>query len=189
MAWEPSEEQRDFRDGLRRFLAEHAPPAALRRAIGASAGYDTVLWQRLTRELALPGLTLDEACGGQGFGPEEQACAQRELGFALAASPYFASAVLAGGALTALAPSPARDALLSAIAAGATAALAWVELGAGFGLEEVALVAESSTGGLRLHGAKTVVVDGHSAAHVLVVARLPGTRGLEGLALLALPGD
>src|SRR5215475_846354 len=101
MAWEPTEEQRDFRDGLRRFLAEHAPATALRKAIAASPGYDTALWQRLTHELGLPGLTLDESCGGQGFGPEEQACAQRELGFALAASPYFASAVLAGGALAA----------------------------------------------------------------------------------------
>ena len=189
MAWEPSAEQRDFRDGLRRFLAEHAPPTALRKAIGSGPGYDTSLWQRLTGELGLPGLTVGEACGGQGFGPEEQACVQRELGFALAASPYFATAVLAGGALMALPASPARDALLSAIAGGETAALAWVEPGAGFGLDEVALLAEPSGGRLRLRGAKTCVVDGHSAAHVLVIARLRGTRGQEGLALLGLPGD
>ena len=189
MVWEPSEEQRDFRDGLRRFLAEHAPSTALRKAIGSSPGYDTALWRRLTRELGLPGLTLDESCGGQGFGPEEQACVQRELGFALAASPYFASAVLAGGALMALAASPARDALLSAIAAGETAALAWVEPGREFDLAEVALVAGPSEGGLRLRGAKTCVVDGHSAAHVLVAARMAGTRGGDGLALLALRGD
>jgi alkylation response protein AidB-like acyl-CoA dehydrogenase len=42
---------------------------------------------------------------------------------------------------------------------------------------------------MRLRGAKTCVVDGHSAAHVLVIARLAGTRGHGGLALLALPGD
>jgi alkylation response protein AidB-like acyl-CoA dehydrogenase len=189
MAWEPSEEQRDFRDGLRRFLAEHAPSTALRKAIASDPAYDTALWQRLTGELGLPGLCVDEALGGQGFGPEEQACVQRELGYALAASPYFASAVLAGGALAALPASPARDARLAAIAAGETAALAWVEPGAGFGLEEVALVALPSGDRMRLRGAKTCVVDGHSAAHVLVVARLPGTRGLDGLALLALTGD
>src|SRR5262245_56089240 len=181
MAWEPSDEQRAFREALRGFLREHAPSPALRRASASEAGYDTALWQRATRELALPGVAIAESLGGQGFG-------QRELGYALAASPYFASVVLAAGALAALPPARARDAVLTAIAAGETAALAWVEPGAGFGLEDVALTAEAAPGGVALRGAKTAVVDGHSAAHLLVVARLPGTRGQDGLALLHLPG-
>jgi alkylation response protein AidB-like acyl-CoA dehydrogenase len=188
MAWEPSDEQRAFREGLRSFLREHAPSAALRQAASTDAGYDAALWQRATRELGLPGVAIAERCGGQGFGPLEQALVQRELGYALAASPYFASAVLAAGALAELPPAPARDALLAAIASGETAALAWVEPGAGFGLEEISLVAEPAPTGMLLRGAKTAVVDGHSAAHLLVVARLPGTRGLEGLTLLHLPG-
>jgi alkylation response protein AidB-like acyl-CoA dehydrogenase len=189
MAWEPTDEQRAFREGLRSFLREHAPSAAVRRAAASDAGYDTALWQRASRELGLAGVAIPESCGGQGFGPLEQALVQRELGYALAATPYFASAVLAAGALGELAASPARDRLLGAIAAGETAALAWVEPGAGFGLEEVTLAVEDAGSELRLRGAKTVVVDGHSAAHLLVVARLPGTRGLDGLALLHLPGD
>jgi alkylation response protein AidB-like acyl-CoA dehydrogenase len=189
MSWEPSDEQRAFREGLRAFLREHAPSAALRRASSSETGYDPALWQRLTRELGLPGVAIAEAHGGQGFGPLEQALVQRELGYALAATPYFASAVLAAGALAELEPSPARDALLAAIAAGETATLAWVEPGAGFALEEVALAIEGTAPEWVLRGAKTVVVDGHSAAHLLVVARLPGTRGPDGLALLHVPGD
>jgi alkylation response protein AidB-like acyl-CoA dehydrogenase len=189
MAWESSDEQRAFREGLRGFLREHAASAALRRAAASETGYDPALWLRATRELGLPCVAIAEACGGQGFGPLEQALVQRELGYALAATPYFASAVLAAGALAELPPSPARDALLAAIAQGETATLAWVESGAGFGLEEIAIAVEGAAPSLRLRGAKTLVVDGHSAAHLLIVARLPGTRGLDGLALLHLPGE
>jgi alkylation response protein AidB-like acyl-CoA dehydrogenase len=189
MSWEPTDEQRAFREGLRAFLREHAPSAALRRAASSERGYDPALWQRLTRELALPGVAIAEVHGGQGFGPYEQALVQRELGYALAATPYFASAVLAAGALAEMPATRERDALLTALAAGETATLAWVEPGAGFGLDEVAMTVEGAGAELRLRGAKTVVVDGHSAEHLLVVARLPGTRAFEGLVLLRVAGD
>jgi alkylation response protein AidB-like acyl-CoA dehydrogenase len=189
LAFEPSEEQRAFRESLRRFLGERAPAAARRRAMQSEAGYDAALWRAAAAELGLAGLCVDERHGGQGFGPAEQALVQRELGAALACVPYFSSAVLAGGALSAQGPCDESAALLSAIAAGETAALAWVEPGAGFALEEVRIEAHAGAGGFRLRGVKTCVVDGSTARHLLVVARLPGSRGLEGLTLLRVEPD
>jgi alkylation response protein AidB-like acyl-CoA dehydrogenase len=186
MADSESDEQRAFRETLRRFLAQRAPSSELRRAIGSETGYDAALWRGVRDELALPGLAIDERHGGQGFGASELALVQRELGHALASAPFFASAVLAGGALAELDADPKAAALLTGIAGGETATLAWVEPGAGFGVEAVAL--ETSANG-RLRGAKTVVLDGHHAQHLLVVARLPGTRGLEGLTLVHVAGD
>jgi alkylation response protein AidB-like acyl-CoA dehydrogenase len=184
--WQPGEEQRAFREVLRSFLSEHAPLAAARAAMQGEAGHDPALWRRACAELGLAGLAIAEAHGGQGFGVEEQALVQRELGYALACTPYFASCALAGGALAALQPGERRDALLAAIAAGETAALAWLEPGAGFALEEVALEVAP---GDRLRGAKTCVIDGHSARHLLVVARRPGTRGQQGLGVWSLAPD
>jgi alkylation response protein AidB-like acyl-CoA dehydrogenase len=182
---EALEEQQVFRETLRRFLTERAPSAELRRAMESESGYDAALWRSASDELALAGLGIEERCGGQGFGAQELALAARELGYALACAPFFASAVLAAGALAPFADDARAATLLRAIAAGETATLAWVEPGAGFALEEVAL---ERRGG-RLRGAKTCVLDGHSAAHLLVVAREPGTRGQGGLTLLALAGD
>jgi len=186
---EASEERRAFRDGLRRFLSERAPSAALRRTLAGEAGFDPALWQAATRELGLPGLCIAESAGGQGFGPREQALALRELGHALACTPFFASCVLAGGALAALPRSEVRDALLAAIASGETASLAWIEPGAGFALEEVALTARDGARGVLLRGAKTCVLDGHFAQHLLLVAREPGSCGLEGLTLYRVDPD
>ena len=113
----------------------------------------------------------------------------RELGFALACAPFFASAVLAAGALAPLADDPRAAALLRAIAGGETATLAWVEPGAGFALEEVALEVRGGGDALRLRGSKVHVLDGHSAQHLLVVARQGRTRGSAGLTLLQVACD
>ena len=178
------EERRVFRETLRRFLEERAPAPERRRAMESQRGYDPELWRSACSELELAGLAIDERHGGQGFGPEELGLAARELGYALACVPFFSSAVLAAGALAAFADDARAAALLRAIASGETAALAWVEPDAGFALDEVTLSAAA-----QLRGRKTAVIDGHSARHLLVVAREPGTHGESGLTLLALAGD
>jgi alkylation response protein AidB-like acyl-CoA dehydrogenase len=63
-----SEEQDEFRETLRRFLAEKSPSAEVRRVMESPEGYDPVLWKQMATELGLQGLALPEACGGQGFG-------------------------------------------------------------------------------------------------------------------------
>jgi alkylation response protein AidB-like acyl-CoA dehydrogenase len=180
-----SEEQEEFRGVLRRFLEEKAPATELRRMFASPAGYDAALWKQMAAELGLQGIHLPEAAGGQGFGFLELGIVLEEMGRALLPSPYLASCVLAAEALRCTGGE--RDPLLPGIASGeAIATLAWVEPGAGWDPAEVALAAHADGATYRLSGAKRAVLSADAATHLVVAARLPGTRGEAGLVLLAL---
>ena len=183
-----SPEQQEFAGELRRFCAEAAPASAVRRAMQTGSGLDPSLWERMSRDLGLPGLAIPEALGGQGFGVTELALAAAELGRALACAPFFSTAVLAGRALWHGAAPEERAELLPGLAAGATAALAYVEPGGGFDPAEIAMQAEPTGAGFAVTGAKHLVVDGHTADRLVVAARLPGTRGAAGLSLFLVEG-
>jgi alkylation response protein AidB-like acyl-CoA dehydrogenase len=181
-----SDEQEEFRGVLRRFLEEKAPATELRRTFASPAGYDTALWKQMASELGLQGIHLPEAVGGQGFGFLELGIVLEEMGRALLPSPYFASSVLAAEAVRWAGGE--ADPLLRGIASGeAIATLAWVEPGAGWDPAAVALEAHADGGAAyRLVGAKHAVLSADAATHLVVAARLPGTRGATGLTLLAL---
>jgi alkylation response protein AidB-like acyl-CoA dehydrogenase len=183
------DEEREFRDVLRRFLGEVSPPPEVRRLMDSEAGFDARAWERMREELGLPGLAVPEAAGGQGFGLVELGLALAEAGRALACAPLFGTAVLAGRAVAHAATGSARSDLLAAQAAGEVLALAVFEPGSGFDLAEVAM--EARRAGLErvLDGSKTLVVDGHTARRILVVARERASRGEEGLGLFAVAGD
>ncbi len=189
MSHPASDEEREFRDVLRRFLAEAAPPAEVRRLMDSDAGFDEDAWKRLREELALPGLAVPEAQGGQGFGLVELGLALAEFGRSLACAPFFGTAVLAGRAALHAAQGAARDELLAAIAAGEVLALAWVEPGKNWDPAELAMQARRSGSDWLLDGCKSFVVDGHSARRILVAAREPGTQGLDGIGLFAVEAE
>ena len=63
-----TEEQDQFRDMVRRFLADTSPTTEARRLMDTEAGYDPQVWRRLAGELGLAGLGISEAHGGAGFG-------------------------------------------------------------------------------------------------------------------------
>ncbi len=184
-----SDEEREFRDGLRRFLAEAAPPTELRRLMDTETGIGKELWRQLRDELALPGLAVPEAHGGQGFGAVELGLAIGELGRALACVPFFGTAVLAGRAVAHAAEGAAREELFAAIAAGEVLALAWVEPGRGWSPAELAMQAQPCGSEWRLDGCKTFVVDGHCAGRILVAAREPGSQGTDGIGLFLVEAD
>jgi alkylation response protein AidB-like acyl-CoA dehydrogenase len=188
VTWPASDEEREFREVLRRFLALASPPAEVRRLMDSDAGWDEGLWERMRAELGLPGLAVPEAQGGQGFGAVELGLAQGELGRALACAPFFGSAVLAGRAAAHAALGAARDELLAAVAAGERLALAWVEPGRGWDPADLEMQARRRGSGWQLDGCKSLVVDGHTARRILVAAREPETRGLAGIGLYEVDG-
>lgn len=168
-------EQAEFRDTLRRFLAAECPSSKVRASMETDPGFDARLWTKIARDLGLPGTAIPTKYGGQGFGLGETALICEELGRALAPTPYFASAVLAAGALSRAESSEAQGARLEAIAAGETACLAWAEPGLPFAETRFATTLDRGT----LSGRKTFVLDGHSAAHLVVAASTPeGTVAL-----------
>ena len=107
MAYVLTDEQREFRDVLRRFVAEATPLDAVRETSASDTGFDAGLWKQLTEELGLAGIAIAEERGGQGYGIGELAIAAGELGRGLVPSPFFGSAVLSGRVLAHAATSAA----------------------------------------------------------------------------------
>jgi len=180
-----SDEQEQFRETLHRFFAEHAPMSEVRRTMETPEGFDDALWQRMARELGLQGVHLPEAYGGQGFSFLELGIVQEELGRALVPTPYFSTVCLAANAILNAGSEADRCVLLPAIASGErTASLAWLESAGGWDLPSVSLECRPDGGSFVLDGVKTLVSDGGSAELLLVVGRLPGTQGEDGITLL-----
>ncbi len=180
-----SEEQEEFRATLRRFLDERSPLSEVRRAMATREGHDPALWKTMAAELGLQALHLPDAYGGQGFGLLELGIAQEELGRALVPGPFFSTVCLAANAILNVGGEADHRALLPDLASGArTATLAWVEPVGTWDGAGVAVECRAQGGGFVLDGAKSIVTDAPVADLLLVVARLPGTRGDAGLTLL-----
>ncbi len=174
MAFRLSSEQQEFRELLRRFFAEQLPSGELRRQMQSESGFDPELWKRICSELGLAGLGLPEAQGGSGFGFAELCLALREAGAVLLGAPLFGSAALAGRALLHAASEPARARLLPELAAGEVFALAFVGERGDWDPREAGCEARERRGRFALSGAQQIVLHGHTAERILVVAREPG---------------
>lgn len=185
-----SSEQEEFRSNLRRFLADRAPTKEVRRLMETDTGWEPDGWRAINTELGLTAVRIPEAYGGHGFGFSEQCIVLEEMGRALLCAPYFSTAVLAAGAILNAGTEAEKQALLPGIAAGDTVAtLAWVEDDGRWDGGGTTTLATSSGDGYRLDGQKTLVIDGHTADLIVVLARAPGSRGDAGLSLFTVAGD
>jgi|SRR5579862_1105411 len=179
-----SGEQEEFRSNLRRLLASRSPTKEVRRLMETEAGYEPGGWRAINAELGLTAVRIPEAYGGYGFGFGEQCIVLEEMGRVLLCAPFFATAVLAAGAILNAGTEAQKAALLPGIAAGdTTATLAWVEDNGNWDAEGTALAASETAGGTVLNGHKTYVVDGHTADLIVVLARAP-----QGLSLFTVNG-
>jgi alkylation response protein AidB-like acyl-CoA dehydrogenase len=125
------------------------------------------VWQRLV-ELGWTGVLVPEAQGGLGLGLVDLVVLMEEMGRTLFPGPYLSSAVFATLAARAL----GLDDRLASLASGATrGTVALDEEGHGDVVERVRTRASRKTGQWLLTGEKPVVLDGHTADWVLVVAR------------------
>ena len=174
-----SEEQEAFRAELRRCFEEHAPTAAVFRAMESADGFDRALWKRLAGELGLPGVHLPEAYGGQGFGFLELGIVLEEAGRVLFPSPLFSTVCLGRGCDPERRAARRRSArCCPGIASGDTlATLALLEPGGGWDLESIRLAVEMDGGGARLSGSKRFVTDAATADLIVVAARREATHG------------
>jgi alkylation response protein AidB-like acyl-CoA dehydrogenase len=177
-----SSEQDEFRSNLRRLLADRSPTKEVRRLMETEEGYERDGWRAIDTALGLSAIRIPEAYGGYGLGFGDQGIVLEEMGRALLCAPYFATAVLAAGAIINAGSEAEKEALLRGIAAGeTTATLAWVEDNGRWDAEGTAL---SATTDAVLNGHKTYVVDGHTADLIVVLARAP-----QGLSLFTVDGD
>jgi len=157
-----SEEQRQFADSLRSFLADRLPIEAVRRHAEHGTGFDAELWHRLC-ELGLPGLLVPERFGGAGLGALDAAVAAEVLGGAVAPAPFAASVVMAPLAFVLGATEALQGEFLPRIAAGE------VRFGMAFaGLTGQTGDAAASLNGNLLSGRVTGAMDAGAPTHLLV---------------------
>ena len=112
-----SEEQEMLRGMVRGLLAEHCSVDVVRQLEDDETGYPTELWKQ-RGEVGLIGMRLPEAYGGSDQSLLDTAIVYEELGRALAPTPHFPSAIMAGSALLAAGSDAQRSEWLPRIASG-----------------------------------------------------------------------
>ena len=164
-------EQEELASSLRRQLERFSPLSKARQALQTKDGYDPDLWKRLVGT-GIPGIGIDQEFGGSGTSLTDVMVVSSELGRTLAATPYFASTVLAASALGCSSDSTAQDRYLPDIAAGQLSATLWPgvpdrrhQTTARRGLS-----IRSEAGEVFVSGAVDFVVDGATASLLLLVA-------------------
>ena len=165
MFFDYSPEQQDFRDSLRKLVADRAPLAAVRTRLGDA--HDPDLWRTACQEMGLLALAVPESYGGAGFGLEETAIAVAELGRGLAPVPVF-EAVLAIEAILRLGTEEQRRQLLPDLLGGDRIAVAALSGPDDLSPSAGPVAASPAGSGYTLTGSLRHVLHGH-VADVLVV--------------------
>lgn len=184
-----TDEQEEFRSGVRRALQARSPTTEVRRLMATDAGFDRDGWKKLNQELGLTAIHIPEAYGGGGFGYGELGIVLEEMGRNLLCAPYFSTAVLATAAILNAGSEEQKKKLLPKIAEGEmTATFAFSEDSGLTDAASVAATAVPSGSTYRIEGTKSFVLDGHTADLIVVVARQPGTTGDKGLSFFTVEG-
>ena len=184
MALVLNDDEQMMRDTAESFLREKAPVAALRklRDEGSEEGFDPALWTELG-EMGFAGVLIPEEHGGVGMGAMTAGLVAEQMGANLSASPFFSTSILAATALAHGSDAQKAEYLPKVAGADTVIAVALDE-GAKHNPERVTMRAEKSGNGFVLNGDKAMVVDGHMADTLIVVARTSGEDAdAEGVSL------
>ena len=146
--------------------------AAARRRLDTEPGYDERAWRLLGGDMGLAGLGLPEDLGGAGGGLAELTVVAEELGRSLLPVPFFSSTVLAGQIL-ARCPEAGPEVLAGLSAGRELAAFAGTGSDGCWRPEHLPVEATPNGSAWRLRGQADFVLDGASAAHLVVAATTP----------------
>ncbi len=177
-----SPDQRSLRDQARKFLAEQASSARVRRILEGAAPYDAELWRGMG-EMGWIGTAIPEAHGGAGFGYLELCVIAEELGRSLAPTPFSSTIYLAAEALLLAGSEAQKKRWLPRIAQGN--AIGCFALAEGAHAATAANLTTRADGGL-VTGTKLPVMDGDVADFAVLAAAEP--EGRTGLFLVDLKG-
>jgi alkylation response protein AidB-like acyl-CoA dehydrogenase len=185
-----NEDQQMFRDAAKRFVAERAPVAQLRklRDQNDGVGFDRDVWKEMAH-MGWAGVLVPEEYGGAGFGYVGAGLIAEEIGRNLSATPLLSTSVLAVTALVRGGSPAQREALLPAIAGGdLIVALASDEKNR-HAPHSIATRATGGGGKFKLNGRKIHVLDGHVADRLIVTARTSGdVESRDGITLFLIDG-
>ncbi|MBY8974515.1 acyl-CoA dehydrogenase family protein [Rhodobacteraceae bacterium NNCM2] len=177
-----SDERRMLKETAERYLLDTYPIETRHKVAAMDGGYDPEQWKQMA-DLGLVGALLSPEAGGYGGTGEDIALVFEVLGRSLVVEPFLATAIL-GAAPLVLSGSEAQRKMLDAVIAGdLTLAFAHGEPEGRYAPTHVATRAVDQ-GGWKLTGAKAVVLNGETADHLVVSARVSGeVAEAEGLGL------
>jgi alkylation response protein AidB-like acyl-CoA dehydrogenase len=178
MALVLTEEQSMLRDSARGLISDKAPVSHLRQLRDSkdATGFSRELWKTFA-EMGFAGLLVPEEFGGSALGSVEAGIVMEEIGRTLMPSPFLSTAVLAVSALSRGGSAAQKSEYLPKLSAGSLLAALAVDEGAKHRPLQTGLQAVRSGNGFRLTGAKSFVVDGHTADLLIVAARTAGGAG------------
>ena len=180
-----NDEQTILKHGAHEFFKDRMPVKQLRelRDRDDGTGFDRALWREMAG-LGWAGILIPENHGGAGFGYKGMGQVMEEAGRTLAASPLASTALLAAPLLLASASEAQKTKLLPAMAAGNLLMALAHDEAPRHAPTRIATQVDKRGSGFVLNGAKTFVIDGHVAEHLIVVARSSGARDArEGISL------
>ena len=184
------DEQAMLQDTTRAFVESAAPVSHLRalRDGDDPRGWSAEVWAAFT-EMGFPGILIAEDLGGLGLGAVEAGIVLEQIGRNLTPSPFLSTAV---GAAVALRDAGAelKRRWLPGLADGSVTAAMAIDEGARHRPEQIAMFARRAGEGFVLSGEKRLVISGHVADLLIVVARTSETPGsTQGLTLFAVERD
>ena len=180
-----TEEQEELRKTVRSFLENKSSEEAVREQMETENGFDPAVWSQMGEQMGLQGLHIPEEYGGSGYGYVELGIVLEEMGRSLLCAPFFSTVVLAANTLLLSGDEDAKKAHLPGIASGETVAtLAYTEPSGKWDESGITMEASSSGDGYTLSGTKSFVLDGHTAALIIVAAKTGA-----GTSLFAVDGD
>jgi isovaleryl-CoA dehydrogenase len=122
-------------------------------------------------ELGFLGLSIPEEYGGSGGGLFDACLFVEELSYNRIPFASFLVSLIVAHSYLKFAPEDIKHEVLGAVAAGKTTAVAMSEPGSGSDVASLTCKAEKVDGGFRINGQKTWISNGHTADHILLVAR------------------
>lgn len=179
-------EQEELRAGVRSVLERECTMGAVRGLAEKGTPLES-LWRHMV-ELGWPALTVSEAAGGLGLGFVEVAVVAEELGRAVAPGPWLPTVTQYVATVQEAGAPEQRRELLAEVAAGErTGTLALAEERGSWDVADVTTVVVPGQDGWRVRGTKRYVIEGDRVDDLVVVARLPDTRGDDGVTALLVP--
>jgi alkylation response protein AidB-like acyl-CoA dehydrogenase len=188
--FEFSDEQRQLREVVERYLSDQYDFDRYRAIKRSDAGWDAAVWRELA-DLGVLGINVPTAHGGLGFGPLETLAMLGACGSSLLLEPLIGSAVIGTAVLRAFAKDAAAGEMLSRMATGdEIAVLAHFESDARFESQWVTTRARRAGDRYILDGHKGVVMHAGAANTLLVSARTAGEAGdAAGVTLFRVPRE
>jgi acyl-CoA dehydrogenase len=183
-----NEDQQMLQEAARNYCQKHTPISQLRQLRDSrdEHGFDQQAYQQMV-ELGWTGMSLPEAYGGFEFGHSGLAVVLEETGRTLTSSPLIASVLLGGNLINALGSEAQKQALLPRLIAGELLLALAIDESPFHNPTRIQTRAERQGDHYLLNGRKTLVLDGHVADKLLIVARSSGSDdSAEGLSVFLL---